>query len=242
LRRSRPRAQPPGESLDWFRTRVLDWFSSNRRPFSWRETEDEYPTLIAEALLQRTTARVVDAHLPRFLERFPTWETINRADVEELEHELRPLGLWRRRAAVLKRLAAVMSSEVALPPHNEALRALPGVGQYIANAVSLVVHGERRPLLDSSMARVLERFFGPRDLSDIRYDPYLQLLARRVVDTRDAKALNWAILDLAARVCRPKPECELCPLASRCPSAGLRAMRRSDVASASSGQGARLPI
>ena len=44
----------------------------------------------------------------------------------------------------------------------------------VANAILLVCHEQPEPLLDSNMARVIERVFGPRKLADIRYDPYLQ--------------------------------------------------------------------
>lgn len=94
---------------------------------------------------------------------------------------------------------------------------LPGIGQYNANAVLLFYHHQAQPLLDSNMARVLERFFGPRQLADFRYDPYLQALALSVISHRGPAEMNWAILDLAALVCRLKsPSCERCPLALKC--------------------------
>ncbi len=97
---------------------------------------------------------------------------------------------------------------------------LPGIGQYIASAVLLMLHDKAEPLLDSNMSRVLERYFGPRHLADIRYDPYLQELSRRVVKGHQSLALNWAILDLAALICLTlRPRCELCPLSRECKSA-----------------------
>lgn len=219
MRRAEPRDQPAEELLDWFRAHLTGWFAANGRSFSWRCIDDEYRTVIAEALLQRTTAAAVEAFLPHFFRQFPNWEAIRQSQGDLLERELRPVGLWRRRAASLRQLAKLSGNARRLPTTNEELRALPGVGQYIANAVSLIVHGERRPLLDSNMARVLERFFGPRQLADIRYDPYLQVLASRVVDVDDPKAINWAILDLAAAACRPMPRCDACPLARRCRTA-----------------------
>jgi len=94
---------------------------------------------------------------------------------------------------------------------------MPGVGQYVANAVYLFCHRTAEPLLDATMARVLERYFGPRRLVDIRYDPYLQELARSVVAGNDAIDVNWALLDLGAMVCRPRdPLCEICPVARGC--------------------------
>ena len=103
------------------------------------------------------------------------------------------------------------------PRDREAIEALPGIGQYIANAVLLFCHGQPQPLLDVNMARVLERVFGPRKLADIRYDPYLQELARNVVRCKTSAKLNWAILDIAATVCLLRnPCCSECPLTSVC--------------------------
>ena len=100
------------------------------------------------------------------------------------------------------------------------IEALPGVGQYIANAILMFCHGEPQPLLDTNMARVLERYFGPRKLADIRYDPYLQDLSRKVVNGNNPHIINWAILDFAALVCKIRsPLCESCPLARKCRSA-----------------------
>jgi A/G-specific adenine glycosylase len=210
--------QPIPEAIEWFQQRLFDWYAENQREFPWRGTQSTYALVVAEVLLQRTTARAAAAFLPGFLERYPTWPALADASIAELEETLRPVGLWRRRAASLHRLATVMvGSQEQLPPDHDSLEALPGIGQYMANAVSLVVRGEERPLLDSSMARVLERFFGPRRMADIRYDPYLQTLAHRVVATADPKMTNWAILDFAALVCGARrPECPKCPLLTRC--------------------------
>jgi len=104
-----------------------------------------------------------------------------------------------------------------LPKTRREIEALPGVGQYIANAILLLCHGEPQPLLDANMARVLERVFGSRKLADIRYDPYLQEISLRVVQCKEAKQINWAILDLAAIICRiSNAHCSECPLMSMC--------------------------
>ena len=118
---------------------------------------------------------------------------------------------------VLKRLAEAVNQRGGhLPSERGEIEALPGVGQYVANAIELIRWGRPRPLLDANMARVLERYFGPRKLADIRYDPYLQQLAHDVVDCDVSLTLNWAILDLASLVCRSQPACFRCPLWRRC--------------------------
>jgi A/G-specific adenine glycosylase len=103
------------------------------------------------------------------------------------------------------------------PVTRDEIEGLPGIGQYIASALLLFCHGSREPMLDVNMARVLERCFSPRKLADIRYDPWLQSLARRVTDHDQTVEINWAILDLASKVCLPRrPTCNLCPLRTCC--------------------------
>ena len=103
------------------------------------------------------------------------------------------------------------------PKYREEIEALPGVGQYVANSVLLFCYDQPEPLLDTNMARVLERVYKPRQLADIRYDPYLQSLARRIVHCKRPKDINWAILDLAALVCVVgTPRCESCPITKLC--------------------------
>ena len=128
------------------------------------------------------------------------------------------VGLWRRRSETLKKLATEMVKRKGeFPADRDELESLPGVGQYIANAIRLFCHGIPEPLLDAGMARVLERFFGPRKLADIRYDPYLQDLSKSVVSGENPSLLNWAILDIAALLCKHKePTCDACPLVERC--------------------------
>jgi len=160
----------------------------------------------------------VAAFFPRFIRRFPNWNALAGATEDELRLFLAPIGLWRRRAASLRALAVEMQSRRGrFPARRDEIESLPGIGQYAANAAVLFCHNGREPLLDVNMARVLERCFTPRQLVDIRYDPWLQALARAVVDHLEARRINWAILDLAATVCTIRdPKCNACPLRGLC--------------------------
>jgi A/G-specific adenine glycosylase len=205
--------------VDWFRRRLLDWFAANRRDFPWRKcSTSNYVRILSEVLLQRTKAEVVANFLRHFIKRYPSWRALAKASKKDLRNYLKPIGLWKRRAISVKSLAKQMAARRGrFPSSREEIAELPNVGQYITNAILLFVHRQREPLLDSNMARVLERFFGPRKLADIRYDPYLQSLARAVLARNDPILINWALLDHAALVCKiSKPRCSECPLAARC--------------------------
>jgi len=197
----------------------LAWFAKEGRTFPWRNiSAPRYSKIVSEILLQRTRAQVAGRFLPTFLRRFPSWSALSAATERDLQSLLEPLGLWRRRAATLVALAKEMDSRRGrFPRLRSELEELPGIGQYVASAVLLFCHGKREPLLDVNMARVLERFFGPRTLVDIRYDPWLQDISRQVVDHERAVDINWAILDFAAAVCiRARPRCSECLLATAC--------------------------
>ncbi len=168
-------------------------------------------------MLQRTTATAVARVFEAFTERYPDWARLSSAAAGDLEHFLRPLGLWRRRAQSLLGIALyAASTDGRFPRDPDEHRDIPAVGQYVSNAIMHFQHGKAAPLLDVNMARVIERFVRPRKLADIRHDPWLQVAAHWLVRC-NPREVNWAILDFAALVCRArKPSCELCPVSAQC--------------------------
>lgn len=198
---------------------LLKWYKKHGRHFPWRNKSiTNYQAVIAEVLLQRTKAETVAKFYPQFLKDFPNWKSLADAPLKKIEKYLVPIGLYRQRSKRLKSLAKEMVKRNGrLPRNREDLESIPFMGQYIANAVEVVIFNQRRPLIDVNMARVLERFFGKRELADIRYDPKLQKLASKLVHHSKAKWINWAILDYAAAVCRARlPNCGICLPCSHC--------------------------
>ncbi|MDG6970396.1 MAG: hypothetical protein JRN54_04725 [Nitrososphaerota archaeon] len=202
-----------------FREEVLLWYKQHGRDFLWRRGRlRTYHVVITEELLQRTSAPIVNRFLPSFLQRFPDWRALAEASESEIRHVLVPVGLWRRRAKMFSKLAReVVHHNGRLPQDRRSLEELPGVGQYVASAILLMRNGRREPLLDASMARLLERYFGPGSKADFRFDSYLQGLAREILSTGNPRDLNWGMLDLSAAVCRAtRPLCHSCPLSGGC--------------------------
>jgi A/G-specific adenine glycosylase len=217
--RNDPRMIPTRARCSSVAGRLEQWFQRNGRSFAWRNrSASRYTRVVTEVLVQRTRAEAVDGMLRGFLRRFPGWTALDRARTSTLERVLKPIGLYRRRARSLKGLAKYAAAiRGRFPADRDQLEQVTAVGQYVASAILLFCHGQPEPLLDTNMARVLERYFGPRKLADIRHDPYLQELSRRVVSAGDPVVINWAILDLGAMVCKPRtPECNACPLKRGC--------------------------
>ena len=210
---------PACQEIEAFIKLLLKWYGNNGRKYPWREeTATLYQKIVAEILLQRTRADTVAFFFPKFILQFPSWQELSTTDQEDLRQFLYPLGLWKQKAKAIRELANEMvHREGQFPNDYNEIRDLPGIGQYIANAIALFSLNEPHPLLDVNMTRVLERYFGPRKLADIRDDPYIQNLANKVVlVSGNYININFAILDLAALICKKSPLCYQCSINKRC--------------------------
>lgn len=207
--RARPeelrRARRIGRSLS-------PWYERNGRHFPWRAWTDTFRLTVVEVLLQRTKAEHVERHVGTFFAKYRNWQSLAGTRPIELEADLAPLGLHRRRSKSLVALAQAMSGEDAAGDH------LPGLGQYITRAVAVASSNAPEAMVDSNFVRIIRRAFGGEWMSDYRYDRRLQELAAEVIRaSENPRAANWAILDLGAGVCRPRsPRCPECPIAKFC--------------------------
>jgi A/G-specific adenine glycosylase len=207
------------EKIKFLQKELLKWYKVSGRHFPWRNKSiSTYQKIIAEVLLQRTKAETVAKFFKQFVKDYPSWKSLADADLKEIENYLKPVGLYRQRSIRLQNLAKEMLKRKGrLPKDRTDLESIPFMGQYIANAVELIVFNQPSPLIDVNMARVLERNFGKRKMADIRYDPYLQGLAKKLSDHKNSKDLNWAVLDFAAIICKANgPICKNCVLSVKC--------------------------
>jgi A/G-specific adenine glycosylase len=197
---------------------VLAWFRERGRDFPWRQTNDPYCVLIAELLLQRTRADLVEPLYHRFISSYPNAEALSTADPIHTEDLLRPLGFFHRsrRLAALGQ-ALVQRHDGRVPRSKAALLALPGVGEYVANAVLTVAFRRRTPLVEPNIIRLLSRVLGRRSTrARPRDDAELWAFVGELLPQRRAREFSLGLVDLGALVCRERPRCFECPLRRRC--------------------------
>lgn len=209
----------------WLRRRLLPWFARDGRSFPWREPgTTPYEVIVAEILLQRTTAAGVARAYSGFVERYPSWDTLAQAPLDGLENALRPLGLWRQKALAFQQLAqSIEANGGVVPRTRKELERLRGIGPYTAGAVLAIVYGRPEPLLDVNMARLLGRFLGSPGRAEAVSKRSLNAFALRLVSGKRSLEVNWAVLDFGALVCRARrPLCQECPLRTRCEYARSR--------------------
>ena len=205
--------------IKYFRRVLLEWFNSNKRDFPWRSDEvTNYEIIFSEILLQRTKAETVSKYYETFFNKYPNWEMLIKATHEELKDILKPLGLNEHRA---KRISNIIQEfrlkNGVLPGNMGELHESSLATLYLSNAYELFILKRRAALLDVNMSRLLGRFFHPQESKDVRNDKLIQDLAYNVINIKECKDLNWAILDYAAMVCTAhKPKCTKCELNTKC--------------------------
>jgi A/G-specific adenine glycosylase len=194
-----------------FRRLLLDWFDAHARDLPWRRTDDPYAIWVSEIMLQQTRVNAVLDHYARFMTRFPTVETLAAADEPEVLAIWSGLGYYRR-ARMLHKAAKVVASELGgkLPETAEALRQLPGIGEYTSAAIASIAFSEPVAAVDGNVERVILRLTGSETKA-------VRETAQALLDRSRPGDHNQAMMELGATICLPKnPICLDCPVHAIC--------------------------
>lgn len=171
-------------------------------------------------MLQQTNVRAVPGVYIEFIRQFPEPSVLADADLGELERYFMPLGLSYR-AERLQHCALLICSDFGgfVPCNRLNLMSLPGVGEYIADAVLCYGFGQSVVPIDTNVIRLFCRFFGfSSNKARPRTDRVLmEEIRRRYTKSDNTRNANLAVLDFASAVCSAKkPHCLYCPLKKRC--------------------------
>jgi A/G-specific adenine glycosylase len=207
------------------------WYKKNARDLPWRRTRDPYAILVSELMLQQTQVLRVEPRWHEFLERFPTLHSIANASVSHVEEAWEGLGYYARARNLHKTARLVTrdgSDEFAtLPSDAVSLRALPGIGRYTAGAVASFAYGKRTPLVDTNVARVLQRVFLPKAKRKVAATEHAlwELAERSLPHASEAVwTHNQALMEIGALVCTARVmHCAVCPVRVVCRTYALSA-------------------
>ena len=162
----------PAKNLPKLRRHLLRWYRQNKRDLDWRRTRDPYRIWLSEIMLQQTRVAAVLPYYQRFVERFPTVESLAKAPLDAVLHHWAGLGYYSRaRNLHLAAKQIVARHDGEFPRRLDDALALPGIGGYTAAAVLSIAYGQPLAVLDGNVARVLARWAAIR--GDVRAPPRL---------------------------------------------------------------------
>lgn len=216
---------------------ILPWYADNHRDLPWRADREPYHIWLSEIMLQQTRVEAVKGYYARFLDALPTVADLAVCEDDYLHKLWEGLGYYSRVRNLKKAARLLMASYGgSFPRDYEAIRALPGIGDYTAGAICSIAFDLPTPAVDGNVLRLAARLTDDHrsvDAADVKRE------------IRDALAFIYparagdftqALMELGATVCGPNrpPDCCLCPVKTFClgcqrgtaPSLPIRAPKR----------------
>jgi A/G-specific adenine glycosylase len=199
--------------------RIIRWQRQHgRHGLPWQGTRDPYRVWLSEVMLQQTQVATVIDYYTRFVQRFPSVDTLAAAPLDDVLALWSGLGYYSR-ARNLHRCAqtVVQVHGGAFPAHSAVLATLPGIGRSTAAAIAAFCFGERAAILDGNVKRVLTRALGfDEDLASAPAQHRLWVEAEALLPRCDVDVYTQGLMDLGATLCtQRRPACPLCPLQAR---------------------------
>lgn len=202
-----------------FSNSLLQWYLQNSRDLPWRKTTDPYPIWLSEIMLQQTRVAQGLPYFLSFMEAFPGVADLARADEEKVLKLWQGLGYYSR-ARNMHKTAQAVAFELGgkFPGNYEGLLRLKGIGQYTAAAIASFAFGEKVPVVDGNVFRVLARYFDlDTDISSPKAKKEFTALAQTLMPDDNPALFNQAIMEFGALQCVPKnPDCENCIFNGSC--------------------------
>ena len=198
---------------------LLQWFHANKRLLPFRQEPSAYHIWVSEIMLQQTRVAAAIPYYERFIAALPDPAALAACAPDTLRKLWQGLGYYNR-VNNMQKAARIVCERYGgdLPADYDALRSLPGIGDYTAGAVASIAFGIPAPAVDGNVLRVFARLYN--DDADVMSPATKKAFTVRVLDQmpKDTPgAYNEALMELGALVCVPgAPRCDACPLADRC--------------------------
>ncbi|MBA2613295.1 MAG: A/G-specific adenine glycosylase [Bacteroidetes bacterium] len=203
----------------WFGRGLILWYKKNKRDLPWRHETDAYKIWLSEIILQQTQVVQGMGYYLRFIQKYPQVSQLAAANEDEVLKLWQGLGYYSR-ARNLHATAKVINSQYKglFPTNYEDIRALKGIGDYTAAAISSFAYNLPFAVVDGNVYRILSRLFGidtPIDSGQGKKE--FQVLATQLLDKKEPALYNQAIMEFGSQYCKPtKPDCENCIFNAKC--------------------------
>ena len=194
-----------------FRQKLLAWYDENKRDLPWRRSKNPYYIWVSEIMLQQTRVDTVIPYYERFLDWFPTVESLANAPEERLLKAWEGLGYYSRVRNMQTAAQQIMNEfEGNFPSTYEGIASLKGIGPYTAGAISSIAFNLPQPAVDGNVMRVLARLFEVNhDIGNPSNRKIFQSMMEVLIDPDRPGDFNQALMDLGSDIeapVNPRPE------------------------------------
>ena len=200
-----------------FTSHLLAWYDARSLALPWRNCNDPYKIYLSEVMLQQTQVKTVLPYYKKWVNKYPTVQSVANANQEQILKQWEGLGYYGRARNFHKSCQIIaMQFDGDIPALPGEFSKLPGVGPYISAAVMSIAFHHPLPAVDTNAIRVAARlkmveFSSPADSKVIH-----RYLSDNIAIKRSGD-FNQAIMDLGREICKSdNPKCTLCPVSKFC--------------------------
>jgi A/G-specific adenine glycosylase len=204
--------------IEQLQNQIIKNYSKSGRDFPWRQTKDPYRIMIAEFMLHRTKAEQVVPVYNSFVKKYPDVNTLAKASNTNVKKVTEHLGLhWRSSHFIKAARFIVKNFNANFPLERELLLEIPGVGDYVSGAILSVCFDIPVYVVDSNIARFINRFYGLNLSGEIRRKKKVVEISGKLFNTKNPGVLLFSIIDFTSMFCKPRnPECNKCIFKKEC--------------------------
>jgi A/G-specific adenine glycosylase len=206
------------DKVSAYQMSLLQWYKDNQRDLPWRSQPSLYKTVVSEFMLQQTRVVTALPYFENWMKKFPDFESLANAKEDRVLKAWEGLGYYSR-ARNLHKLSKIAASWEPPPKSVNEWIKLPGVGPYIAAAVTSISFGLPIAVCDGNVVRVITRLleineaFKDGAIAQNKIRP----IAQKLICPDHSGDYNQAIMELGATVChRSNPLCTTCPVIAFC--------------------------
>ena len=202
-----------------FSSQLLKWHKKNGRfNLPWVGINDPYKIWLSEIMLQQTQVKTVLRNYSKFIQRFPTIESLAIANQETVLKHWEGLGFYKRAINLHDSAKVIMERNSGVFPNNfNDLITLKGVGKSTANAILIFGFGKKLAILDANVKRVIKRIFNIKSLSRRDNEKFLWIQSEKLLPEFKIKDYTQALMDFGSIICKPiNPKCTKCNLNKLC--------------------------
>ena len=193
------------EKIASFQEKLLAWYDKEKRDLPWRHSNNPYHIWVSEIMLQQTRVDTVIPYYHRFLETFPTIESLANAQEEELLKVWEGLGYYSRVRNMQKAAIQIMEEFGGeFPSTIEEIQTLKGIGPYTAGAIASIAFNLPEPAVDGNLMRVISRLFEiGLDIGNPSNRKVFQAVAEKIISKERPGDFNQALMDLGSDIESP---------------------------------------
>ncbi|MGE6258804.1 endonuclease III [Heyndrickxia sporothermodurans] len=175
-----------------------------------------FELIIAVSLSAQCTDALVNKITKKLFEKYKTPKDYLSVSIEELQNDIRSIGLYRNKANNIQKLCRMLIDEYdgVLPNDRDELTKFPGVGRKTANVVVSVAFGVPAIAVDTHVERVSKRLAICKWKDNVLE---VEKTLMRKIPKEEWSITHHRMIFFGRYHCKAQnPQCEICPLLDLC--------------------------